>query len=385
MNVNNTESLQNLANEKALDNILQNLANEKALDNNITSQEQSILDSAQDQSNRYTYLDWNSCGKLHINCQNAMIKSWAGYCYNTKSKHALGSLTRKYVNELSQKLLRLLDADEHSIIFGSGATEINSNMMSLYKTKFISDVEHSSILHAPDVKVVPVDKNGAVLLDVLEKMLIDAPKPFLVSVILANNETGIINDLAPVRQLVTKYGGYLHTDAAQAFGRIQISLDELDVDYMTISSHKFAGPMGVGLLVHHKRAPTWGYNLRTVPAPLIAGLVEALSVSPSNNSYFEERLSSLDNVVIVGLGLRRLPNTTCIYFKNLPKDSSVLTEFDLNNICVSTGSAYCRSYVSHTAAAMGIEYPTIRISSGWATTKDDFDRCFDVVQKMSTI
>jgi cysteine desulfurase len=336
------------------------------------------------------YLDWNSCGKLHINCQNVMIQSWASH-YNAQSKHSLGSITRRYVNELLQKLLHILDAHEHSVIFTSGATEANAHMMRMYKTVFVSDTEHPSILHAPNANVVPVDKNGAICLDALENMLRNAPKPFLVSTILANHETGIINNLAPIRQLVTKYGGYLHTDAVQAFGRIQISLDELDVDYMTISSHKFAGPIGVGALIHRKIVPMhkfhWGNDVRigTLSVPLISGLVEALSIPPSCNAYFEERLSSLDNVMIVGLGLRRLPNTTCIYFKNLPEHGVALMGFDISDVCVSSGSACSTSDRAHSAAAMGIEYPTIRISSGWATTKDDFDRCFDVVHKMSNV
>lgn len=121
----------------------------------------------------------------------------------------------------------------------------------------------------------------------------------------------------------------------------------------------------------------------TMCLALISGFIEAFDIEPSSNEYLENLLKTLPNVVIIGMNRDRLPNTTCIYFKNITDHGLTLMAFDINGICISSGAACSVSDRAHSTSAMGIQYPTIRISSGWATTNDDFDKCFEVIKKIS--
>lgn len=334
------------------------------------------------------YLDWNSYGRMYIHCLEVINQSWLTH-YNPQSKHKLGLNTKIFMNNLQNQILHHLQAHSYRLIFTSGATEANVHIIKMFTHIFVSDTEHPSILHAPNVHVIPVDHNGALDLEYLEKKLQNISGPFLVSVILANHETGIIYNLSQVRDVVKKYGGFLHTDAVQALGRIPISLEDLDVDYMTIAPHKCGGPIGIGALLYKNDAPmarfTWGQEMRsgTVPVPLISGFAATFDIPYSSNKYLEDKISDLENVVIVGKELNRLPNTTCIYFKNIHEHGMALLGFSIKNIYVSSGAACSTSDRAHSTLAMGIEYPTVRISSGWSTTTEDFEKCYAVIKEMN--
>ena len=310
-------------------------------------------------------------------------------CFNSQSKHILGIRTKTYLSDIANKLLHMLNASNYNVVFTSSATEAHHHIIQLYQYVFVSSIEHSSILNLPHVKPIPVDKNGAMDLDILRREIQGISSPFLVSASIANHETGIINDLSSLLSLVRDHKGYLHTDAVQAFGRIDLSINELDADYVTMSSYKHGGPIGIAALLYKHNIPMknffWGLEVRagTIPVPLIAGFVESLQIESGNNSYLEKMMYGLKNLVIVGKNLSRLSNTSCIYFTNIYEHGIALLGFDINGVCVSSGSACSVDDRSNSAYAMGIKYPTIRISSGWDTTDNDFNQCYNVLKRIN--
>jgi len=338
------------------------------------------------------YLDWNSSGLLHPSVFEVMRSCWQLYT-NPDSKHFIGQQSKSYLKKLENKLLDKLGAgiikaspcsscevNGYRVIFTSGASEANISLLKSYDSIIVSDVDHPSVRDCPSATVIPVNENGMINLDLLKQKLEIAKSKTLVSAILANHETGVINDIRQVSDLVHSYGGHVHTDAVQAFGRIDIDLQKLDVDYMTISALKCGGPAGVGALIHREYLPpfAWGNKARlgTIPIPLVAGLVEALEVQRSSNQYLE---NLLPNELIVGNSLNRLANTTCIL---CPNKTEVMMALDLAGICVSSGAA-CTSGTAdkaHSAIAMGINEDTIRISSGWYNKNDDFDKCYQILK-----
>lgn len=326
---------------------------------------------------KYTYLDWNSCGRLSPKVAEAMFTG--GYV-NPASQHILGQITQKRVRDSTRELINALNGyAKYDCHFVSSATEANIIALKRYDNVFVSDVEHPSVRSCPYAKVIPVDKCGQMRLDILREYICNTPIPFLVSFMLANHETGIINDIKTVCDVVHEFGGCMHVDAVQAFGRIEIDLDKLNIDYMTITSHKFGGPIGIGALIHKNvlGCPTWENRRGTLPVPLIFGMTESLKISGSDNAFLE---SSLGNIEIVGKYLQRLPNTTCMI---CPNKTEVLAALSMQGICVSSGAACVsgNSDIAHSVVAMGINSNSLRISSGWENKTEDYLKCVEVIHK----
>lgn len=203
---------------------------------------------------REIYLDWNSYGRLHPKCAERMRYSYTNNV-NPQSKHSMGYRSRLLLEEMTQKFLYKIDAHGKKIVFTASATESNSHVLSMFEHRFVSDIEHPSIRNFKNVHVIPVDQNGVLDLNYLDNQIKILRKPFIVSYMLANHETGLVNDLKPVVDLVKKNSGFIHTDAVQAVGRIQFSFNKLNVDYMTLATHKCGGPAGIGALVYNPHAP----------------------------------------------------------------------------------------------------------------------------------
>ena len=324
------------------------------------------------------YLDWNSYGIIAPPVLEIMNQSWIN-SGNSNSRHTFGQNTKRCLLTQTELLLHRLGALNYQCIFTGSATEANMLVLNQYSVAYVSDVEHPSILECPYAKIIPVNSEGQMRMDLLEDSIQKINPPFLVSYLLANHETGIVNQIRPISDLVHKYGGYLHTDATQAFGRIPIDLEELGADYATICSYKHGGPIGVGALIHRfNGCPTWHLKRGTPPVPLITAMVASLEIETSDNSYFESMLSELD---IVGKQLVRLPNTTCIRCRNR---TELLMSLDVNGIMASSGAACMKqSDRAHSPISMGISEDTIRISSGWMNTMSDFERCAEVVLKFA--
>lgn len=200
------------------------------------------------------YLDWNSYGRVHPDCLKAMNESWISNV-NPQSKHRMGEYSRSTFELMIKNLLDIVDASGQKVIFTSSATEANNHVLRMFDNHFVSDIEHPSIRNFKNVHIIPVDNSGAINLTSLENQISSLKKTFIVSCILANHETGLINDLSSLVKLTRRYNGFIHTDAVQAVGRIKFSFNKLNVDYMTLASHKCGGPVGIAALIYNTNAP----------------------------------------------------------------------------------------------------------------------------------
>ena len=207
-----------------------------------------------------TYLDWNATTPLRREAREAMAAAW-DVLGNPSSIHAEGRRARGLMEKARAALAVAVGAEPRNVIFTSGGTEANALALSngLEKNKqnidrlIVSSIEHASVLtggqFAPDrIARLPVLRSGVIDLEALRTMLAGRP-PALVSVMLANNETGAIQPVVEVAGLVHEAGGLLHVDAAQALGKIEFNIKELNIDLLSLSAHKIGGPAGAGALV----------------------------------------------------------------------------------------------------------------------------------------
>lgn len=348
-----------------------------------------------------TYLDHNATTPLKPQARAAMMVAMdvAG---NPSSVHTFGRAARRLVEDARTHIARALAVRGAQIIFTSGGTEANHLALCGKPTLpcFVSAVEHDCVLSArADSTIIPVDKNGVVRLDALEEML---SQPALVSVMLANNETGVLQPIPDIAALVHAKGGLLHVDAAQAFGKIPVNFAQLGADMMTLSAHKCGGPKGVGALVladgitvepqlrgggqeHRRRAGTEnviGIAGFGAAATTIADDVLFYGHVRHWRDAMEERILTNTDAVIYGVGAQRLPNTSYIGMPRVSAETQLMA-FDLDGLAVSTGAACSSGKVrpSHVLQAMGYgdaaAAEAIRISGGLTSTHEDFTRMAD--------
>ncbi len=310
------------------------------------------------------------------------------------------------------------------MIFTSGGTEANALALSPGWTGMrgretggrllVSAIEHPSVLQggrfaADRIGRIPVTAEGVVDLAALRTELRSAPA--LVAVMLANNETGIVQPIREIAEIVREAGGLLHVDAVQGPGRIECDFNGLSADLMTLSAHKIGSPKGAGALIRreslHLNAPLIGgggqeRGLRagTESVAAIAGFGAAAEAAIAGRQSEAARMLILrdrleaglravtPDVLIFGGDQARLPNTTLFTHPGLRAETAVIA-FDLEGIAVSSGSACSSGKVqpSHVLEAMGIEpalaRSAIRISSGYATKEADIDRCLEAWKKLS--
>ena len=361
------------------------------------------------------YLDWNSTGIIHSKVLKHMSMLWSS-CYNSSSAHKLGQNTRKLLTASREKIQNYLNAKNTKFIFTSGSTESNVGLIRSWQLSkaqiFVSASEHPSIINANNLHLIPLYSSGLVDIDALKNILpqFSASKvsenscvisnyTFLVSIALANSETGIIQNIKKIAKIVHDHGGYIHIDATQAFGRISIDFTDLNVDYMTISAHKVGGPIGVGALISKLTAPlqaiNWGgdqeMNIRsgTLATPLICGWSSCIfdfldDYTPLSHDEFEALLLRDSSLHIVGYGQNRLPNTTSLISDKF-NASELAMALDVHEIAVSVGSACTsgRLTKSKTLQAMNIDREAIRISSGWKNSSEDLKKCAKVILNLS--
>jgi cysteine desulfurase len=302
------------------------------------------------------------------------------------------------------------------VVFTSGGTEANALALSpgpAAQRLLVSAIEHASVLSggrfAPgSVSVAAVDRSGLIDLDGLRDRLAGGP-PALVSVMLANNETGAVQPIAEAAALIHAAGGLLHVDAVQAFGKIAMDINRLGADLLTLSGHKIGGPAGVGALVVARALaapePLWrggGQEKRrragTENVVGIAGFGAAVAAAIAVlepdaarlrglRDRLETGLRDTPGMLIVADRVPRLPNTTLFTVPGLKAETAVIA-FDLEGIAVSSGSACSSGKVqsSHVLEAMGfggaLAQGAIRLSLGWSTTDADIDRCLEAWRKL---
>ncbi|MEL6346851.1 MAG: cysteine desulfurase family protein [Myxococcota bacterium] len=317
------------------------------------------------------YFDHNATAPILPAARDAMIMALDAA--NPFSPHAAGREAAMMIDRARRSVAGLADVDPRTVIFTSGATEANAWALGHRDGPVLtSAIEHPSAL-AWASETIPVDDNGVIDLDWLSRRLSAGwPEGGVVSVMAANNETGVLQPVGAVAALVRAVGGVFHCDATQIPGRLPMAID---ADLLTLSAHKFGGPKGVGaLIVKTGVAPLLrggpqerGLRAGTHNVPGIVGMGAAAlacgEMAPQRRDALVALCRSLGGEVL-GEGAPRLPNTLSVLF-NAPGDLIVMA-LDLEGVSASTGSA-CSSgsaQPSHVLAAMGKSGTPVRLSFG---------------------
>ena len=349
-----------------------------------------------------TYLDHNATSPLRPSVKAAMLAAME-QGGNASSIHAEGRAARKTMDEAREAIAFKVGCLPQMITFTGGGTEANN--MALHGVAveriLVSAIEHPSIMAAARasgkaVEIIPVDDQGRVDLRALEKLLA-GPKA-LVSIMLANNETGVVQDMGAIAPRISAVGHLLHIDAMQAFGKIPVNFGLLGCDLLTLGAHKVGGPTGIGALIIRDGLVVepllqgGGQELRrragTENIPAIAGF-GALAKEPLlDQSTLRDKLeNALGGTTIFSAKAARLSNTSCFALPGL-KAESLLMNYDLEGIAVSSGSACSSGKVqqSHVLQAMGVTpalaHSTLRVSLGWNTTEQDITHFIAVTEKL---
>jgi cysteine desulfurase len=345
-----------------------------------------------------SYLDWNATAPLRPEAAAAIaagLKNWG----NPSSVHRRGRAARRLVELAREPVAALLgDVDPSGVIFVSGGTEANHlALLGAGKQRvLVSAVEHDSVRSAvPSTEFIPVDIDGIVVLDALDRLLARDPRPALVSVMYANNETGVIQPIAEIAAIARRHGALFHCDVVQAAGKLALDARQIGADLITLSAHKIGGPPGVGALVvigavdlapllrgggqeQRRRAGT--ENLPGIAGFAAAAAIAAKSVADYGKvTVLRDKLEAgiaaiAPEAVVLGAAAPRLPNTTAVAMPGLAAETQVVA-LDLDGVMVSAGAACSSGKVgpSHVLEAMGVEpriaSSTIRISLGWSSSQ----------------
>jgi cysteine desulfurase len=355
-----------------------------------------------------TYLDWNASAPLRREARAAMVAT-LDLTGNPSSVHAEGRRARALVEVARERVAALVGAKPAEVIFTSGATEANNWALAAgWGTIFVSDIEHDSVLapaRASGARIVrlPVSHQGITQTETVAGGVpghSGARGRALVTLQMANNETGIIQPVAATAALAREHGVLVHTDAVQAAGRVPVDFSALGVDLLSLSSHKIGGPKGVGALVvregteipafltgggqeRRRRAGTENVaaiaGFGAAASAALADVKEAQRVAAQRDQLEDGLRRLTPEAVIIGQPVGRLPNTTCVAWPGKAAETLVI-KLDLAGIAVSAGAACSSGKVgpSHVLAAMGL--PTdmarsaVRISIGPTTSARDIRR-----------
>jgi cysteine desulfurase len=342
------------------------------------------------------YLDCNATTPVRPEVVAAMAEALAEPG-NPSSVHGPGRRARARIEAVRRRLAECLGVAPDRVIFTSGGTEANHlALLGLPGPRLVTAIEHPSVLDAvPDAPRIPVLADGTLDLAVLDDLLV-RHQPALVSVMAANNETGVLQPVAEAAALARRHGALLHSDAVQAFAKLPVTLAGLGADLLTVSAHKLGGPPGVGALVLREGiepAPLQrggGQEQRrragTENVPGIVGFGAALALLTdwqriaALRDLAEARLKAFHpGVAVVGAGAPRLPNTSCLLTPGFAAETQLMA-LDLAGVAVSSGAACSSGKVgpSHVLQAMGIAPDdagcAIRVSLGWSSTEADIDR-----------
>lgn len=351
------------------------------------------------------YLDYNATAPIRPQVIELMseVMLEGG---NPSSVHARGRKAKSRLEAARSQIASMINCRPQMIIFTSGGTEANNMaILNCERSRLITtNAEHDSVNLSKDqftgtVDMLSVNKDGLIDLTELKKLLQKDAEKTIVSILFANNETGIIQDIAAISEITKDAGALLHVDAIQAFGKIPIDFTSLNVDMMSISSHKIGGPQGVGALIALVKIPVRspivgggqevGRRGGTENIAGIAGFGLAASLLPQSlekmkqlevwrNSAEHEIEEKAAGALFFGRKSHRIPNVSTIYMPNVKSETQVMN-FDLDKICVSSGSACSSGKVkaSHVILAMtnddDIASSTVRMSMGWNTEKEDLD------------
>ena len=365
------------------------------------------------------YADYNATTPLKDEVKAAMIRDLDVFG-NASSMHGSGRLAHARVQEARAAVGKLLGAPPESIVFSSSGSESNNTLFATMRSlasspdgspagrhEFVTTtIEHPCVLNSAEhaeslgfkVRFVPADGHGKVDMGALKAAL--SEKTLFVSVMMANNEIGTIQDIKEIARLAKEAGAFMHTDAIQAVGKIPVNVVDLGVDYLTVSAQKIYGPKGVGALYVKKGAPLYplihgGHQENGLRAGtynnvgiLGFGMAAALALQDlpeyqRKTSALKERLArgllaNIPNIKINGHPADVLPNTLNVSFPGA-EGEAILLSMDMAGIEASTGSACASGSLepSHVLMAIGLgpelAHGSIRFSLGWGTGEEDVD------------
>jgi cysteine desulfurase len=370
------------------------------------------------------YLDWNATAPMRPEARAACVEA-LGLTGNPSSVHAEGRAVRRLVEAARTEVAALVNAEPANVIFTSGGTE--ANMLALTPAiedgadkrsrdrLLVSAIEHPSVRQGgrfprEQVAEVQVAASGAIDLDMLRQMLKPGGRA-LVSLMLANNETGVLQPVREAAEIVHEAGGLLHVDAVQGPGRVAVDMKALGADLMTLSAHKLGGPKGAGALILREGlhiadalirggGQERGARAGTENVVAIAGFSAAAEMARQNVALEQRRMSELrdrleiglrtrtPDIIIFGADALRLPNTTLFAAPGLKAETAVIA-FDLEGVAVSSGAACSSGKVqpSHVLAAMGVDKAlargAIRVSLGHTTSESEVGSFLKAWNKLS--
>ena len=363
------------------------------------------------------YLDYNATSPLRPKAREAVLATLS--TGNASSVHGIGRAARAWVESAREQVAALVGADPRAVTFTSGATESIALALSpdmeidgrpvRFDTLLVSGVEHPAVraggrFAADRIEIIPVDSDGIV--DLIGLGALMGGRRALVSVMAANNESGAIEPVRTIADLVRGAGGVFHCDAVQIVGRMPFDLENSGADLISISSHKLGGPQGAGALIARDdriRIPPLlrgggqerGRRAGTENVAAIAGFGAAADEARRNGAAESAHVAALrdrleagiravaPDVTILSANATRLPNTTCFATPGIAAETAVIA-FDLEGVAVSAGSACSSGKVGPSQAlkamqvAPQIAHGAVRASLGWNSTEADVDRFLEV-------
>ncbi len=373
---------------------------------------------------KYIYLDNNSTTQVDKRVVEEMIPFFTSLYANSASTHLFGVEVNNAVKKARSLIADLIGCDINEIVFTSGATEgINLAIKGLadtysHKGKHIITVqtEHNAVLDVCkyletkgfEITYLPVDNNGLINLSELKSNI--RKDTILVSVMLVNNEIGVIQPIEEIAEITHCFGSVLMSDVTQGIGKISVNVNELGIDLLAFSGHKFYGPKGIGGLYVRSKRPNkiklspiihgggheMGVRSGTINVPGIIGLGKAAEIAMQNTNSdairiknlrdkLENELLKIENTSLNGHKEKRVCNTSNICFKDVDADAIIT---GLKTIIVSNGSACTSNYIhpSHVLKALGKTddeaYSSIRFSLGRFNVPDDIQ---NTINKINTV
>lgn len=371
------------------------------------------------------YLDHAATTAVHPDVLKEMLPYFTDRFGNPSSVYGFAANNKNKLTEARETIAGALGAKPEEIYFTAGGSESDNWALKCTAEAYgvhgghiiTTKIEHHAILHTCkylqnrgyDVTYLDVDENGLIDLNTLEAAI--RPDTFLISIMFANNEIGTIEPIKEIGEIAHRHGILFHTDAVQAFGQIPIHVDEMNIDMLSASGHKFNGPKGIGFLYIkkglklksfiHGGQQERGRRAGTENVPGIVGIAKACEIAMAEmeermkketelRDYLIERiLKEIPYTRLNGHSKKRLPNNVNISFQFV-EGESILIMLDMAGICASSGSACTSGSVdpSHVLLAIGlpheIAHGSLRLTIGYENTKEEMDTVVDNLKRIIT-